>query len=416
MRLRFIAALIAFVLLATIPTTNSLAGDWPQILGPNRDGHAATDETLASSWPEGGPKIAWQRKVGDGFAGMVVSDGTAVLFHRVGARETVEAMNAKTGKVLWSKGYAVDFASGFSPDQGPRCTPVIHDGRVYTYGVQGRLDCFDLATGKEIWFRKTHAEFKAPEGYFGAGSSPIIEGDLILVNVGAGRAGAGVVAFDRKTGKTVWKALDEMASYSSPAAVTVNGTRHVVFITRMKTVSLDPKTGKVRFEFPFGKRGPTINGSTPVFVDGHVFLTAHYGVGAVFAKMDKTGAKEVWNSDALMSSQYMTSITHKDSLIGIHGQERVDTSVLRCFDPKTQKVRWSKSGFGYGTLIAADGKMLGLTTTGTLTLFEASEERYSELARADIFRSTTRAIPALSGGLLYVRDTGTLKCLDVGRE
>lgn len=416
MRLHRSVAWIALLLLATVPSASSFAGDWPQILGSNRDGHAAADEKLAASWPEGGPKVAWQRKVGDGFSGIVIAKGTAVLFHRVGAMETVEAMNAKTGKVLWTKGHEVDFSSGFSPDQGPRCTPIIHNGHVYTYGVQGRLACLDMKDGKEIWSRETHKEFKGPEGYFGAGSSPIIEGDLIIVNVGAGRSGAGVVAFDLKTGKTVWKALDEMASYSSPAAVTVDRTRHVVFITRMKTVSLNPKNGEVRFEFPFGKRGPTINGSTPVFVDGNLFVTAHYGVGAVFSKIGKTSAKAVWNSDAIMSSQYMTSIQHKGSLIGIHGQERVDTSVLRCFDPKTRKVRWSKSGFGYGTLIAADDKLLGLTTTGTLIMFEASEERYRELARADIFRSTTRAIPSISGGLLYLRDTGTLKCLAVGRK
>ena len=390
------------------------AGDWPQILGPHRDGLAAKDERLADSWPKTGPVELWQRRVGGGFAGVAVIQDTTVLFHREDDDEVVEALDVTNGKPKWTSKSVTSFSSGFSDDQGPRCTPLVHGDRVIVFGVQGTLRCLELKSGKQVWQRATHAEFKAPEGYFGAGSSPIVVGDKVLVNVGAGKAGAGIVAFDLATGQTVWKAVSDDASYSSPIATTVDGVQHVIFVTRSKTVSLDPDTGKVRFEFPFGKRGPTVNGATPVVLNGHLLVSAHYGVGAVFAKIGAHGADELWNSDDIFSSQYMTPLIHGGLVYGVHGQERVSEAELRCFDAKTQKVLWSKSDFAFGTMIQADGKFVTLTTDGELILWRPDAKRYQELGRTRLFRGTTRALPALSNGRLFARDASTLKCMQLG--
>lgn len=401
----------ACVLLSAI---SAHAGDWPQILGPNRNG-IGMKEKIVDAFPAKGPKVVWQRKVGDGFSGIAVKDGIAVLFHRVGDEEVVEGLNAKTGKELWTAKHGTTYSTGFSSDQGPRCTPVIHKGNVYVYGAQGVLRCIDLKTGKVAWTRQTHKEFRALEGYFGAGSTPIVEGPNLLVNVGS-RRGASIVAFDLKTGKTAWKTFSDNASYSSPVAATIDGVRHVFFITRLNLVSLDPKTGNVRFSFPFGARGPTVNGASPIVMNGHLIATAHYGVGAVYAKIGKSKADVKWKSDALLSSHYMTPVAHDGCVIGIHGQERVNESDLRCIDPKSKKINWSKPGFGYGAIIKADGKLIAVTTSGELILLKADTKKYNELARATIFRNTTRALPALADGLLYVRDAGTLKCLDLRRR
>jgi outer membrane protein assembly factor BamB len=399
----------------TLSINTLRAGDWPQILGPNRDGRAAADEKLTDSWPKDGPPVLWQRDVGGGFSGLAVAGDTAILFHRVDDEEVAEAIDPLTGKTKWKDGSPTRFSSGFSDDQGPRCVPVIQGGRVFVFGAQGTLRCLDLKSGQRIWKRDTHTEFKAPGGYFGAGSTPIAVGDKLLVNVGAGRAGAGVVAFETATGKTVWKGVDDDASYSSPILATVDGTKHAIFVTRLKTVSLDPDTGKVRFEFPFGKRGPTVNGASPMVLDGHLLVSAHYGVGAVFTKIGASSATEKWNSDDLISSHYMTPLAQEGLIYGIHGQERVEESELRCLDPRSQKVLWSKPNFGYGTMLAANGKMLMQTTDGELILWQPDARRYQELARARVFRSTTRALPALSNGRLLVRDSRTLKCLQVGK-
>lgn len=391
-----------------------LAGDWPQILGPNRDGRAAADEKLAESWPKDGPPVVWEREVRDGFSGVAVVGNTVVVFHRVDDTEVAEALDTTTGKPKWKDGSPTRFSTGFSDDQGPRCTPVVAGDRVFVFGVQGTLRCLDLKSGKKLWQRETHTDFKAPEGYFGAGSTPIVAGDKVLVNVGGSRGGAGVVAFDVASGKTVWQSVDDAASYSSPILATVGGTKHAIFVTRLKTVSLDPDSGKVRFEFPFGKRGPTVNGASPVVLDGHLLVSAHYGVGATFAKIGAAAAEERWSSDDLLSSHYMTPLVQDGLVYGIHGQERVEDSELRCLDPRTKRILWSKPNFGYGTMIAADGKMLMQTTDGELILWRPDSRRYQELARSRVFRTTTRALPALSNGHLFARDSRALKCLQIG--
>ncbi|MCH7990619.1 MAG: PQQ-like beta-propeller repeat protein, partial [Planctomycetes bacterium] len=292
-----------------IASQSLVAGDWPQILGPHRNG-IADEEQIADSWPKNGPPTLWKRNVGEGYAGVAVAGGTVVLFHRVGDNERVEAMDTLSGRVVWKADFPTSFHSAFNPDSGPRCTPIIHKGRIYVFGAQGGLRCLDLKKGRKIWSRDTHKEFGAQEGYFGAGSTPIIVDDKIIVNVGS-RNQAGIVAFALESGKPVWKATNELASYSSPVAATVDGVRHVIFITRYKTVSLDPKTGKVRFEFAFGTRGPTINGASPLILDGNLFVSSHYGVGAVFAKIRKSNAEIVWKSDEILSSHYMTPIAHE---------------------------------------------------------------------------------------------------------
>ena len=406
--------LLGCLLCLAVPSTVA-AGDWPQILGPQRNGVAASDEKLLDSWPDDGPRELWQHAVGDGFAGVAVAGNTAIVFHRTGNTEVAEAHAADTGKALWQHSSPTAYSSGFSPDQGPRCTPLIHGDAVLLFGAEGRLTCLDLVSGKERWHRETHRDFRAPSGYFGAGSTPVVAGELVLVNVGGGRSGAGVVAFDLKTGNTKWQATSEMASYSSPVIAELGGRRQAVFITRMKTLGLDPASGRVLWEFPFGKRGPTVNAASPQIIDGHVFVTAHYGVGAAFAKAGADSIDVVWTSDSLMSSQYTTSVPSGSVLIGIAGQERVDTPVLKCFDPRTRKVYWSEEDFGFGSLLRAGNRILALLTDGTLVQFKSTAKGYEELARASVLDTTTRALPALSRGRLYVRDTRTLRCLEVGQ-
>ena len=404
---------LIFCLAAIATSTETLAGEWPQILGPNRNGIAAADEKLASSWPASGPKVVWDRKVGSGFSGIAVSGGKAVLYHREDDNLIVVAMDAKTGDIAWKKEFPTTYQTGFSNDSGPRCTPVIHRGNVIVYGPKGGLHCLKLSNGDVVWSRETHSDFNAPEGYFGAGSTPIVEGSKVIVNVGS-RNGAGIVSFNLADGKTAWKSTDEYASYSSPVAANIGGQRNVIFITRMKTVLLDPKQGSVRFEFPFGRRGPTVNGASPVVFGDYVFSSSHYGVGATLAKISNS-SEVVWNSDELISSHYMTPIIAGGLIYGVHGQERVNSAVLRCIDPKTRKIVWEKQGFAYGSMILADGKFVFMTTSGQLVMFDASSKGYNELGSARLFRGITRALPALSNGLLYVHGGGEMKCVSIGR-
>jgi outer membrane protein assembly factor BamB len=403
----FIAALLWLL------ATTALAGDWPQILGPERNGRA-TGEQLATSWPQGGPPVVWHSRVGRGFAGVAVSKGRLIVFHREGNQLLAEARDAATGDSQWKTGFPTTYASTISPDDGPRCVPLIDKERVYLLGPGGELACLSLETGKQLWLRNICKDFKAPEGYFGAGSSPIVEGDKLLVNVG-GRDGAGLVAFSPADGKTLWKATDEAASYSSPVAATVAGVRHVVFVTRLNVVSIDPSSGDVRFRFPFGARGPTVNAANPLVIGDHLFVSASYGVGAQWAKIGAREAKEVWANDDVMSSQYTTCVEHEGILYGIDGRQDVGVARLRAFDPRAGRVLWTEEGLGTGGLIVAGDKLLIMRTEGELVLAAASPKEFRPLARAKLFETAAQALPALSDGLVFVRDRQVLKCVAVGQ-
>jgi outer membrane protein assembly factor BamB len=355
---------------------------------------------------------------------VAVADGVAVLYHRIGDQQVVEALNAVTGKLLWKSAFETSYVPSYTHDDGPRATPILHDNRVYLYGAMGTLRCLDLKSGRQIWFRDAYEEFNSKRyfrgepstGYFGLASSPIVEGDIILVNVGGDESQAGIVAFSLADGRTVWKATGERASYSSPVAATVDGVRHVIFVTRLNVVSVDPATGAVRFRFPFGRTGPTVTAANPVVIDRHLFVTASYGIGAALARIDRGDGEVLWRDEDVLASQYTTCVEHGGYLFGIDGRQDGPPADLKCFEPKTQKTHWTEPSFGYATLIKVDGTLLILTTEGELILAKANPEKYEELSRARISAATCRALPALADGRFYLRDSASLKCLDLRRR
>ena len=391
------------------------AGDWPQILGPHRSG-VADGEKLAAAWPAGGPKKLWTYKLGSGYAGPAVAGNRAIVFHRVEDSEIVEAIDVVSGKSLWKALLPATYRGGIDPDLGPRCVPLVAEGRVFAFGAAGDLHCVALENGKALWSRALYVDYGGDEGYFGAGATPILVGGRVLVNVG-GR-GAGLVALDPATGKTLWQATDDAASYSSPAAVALAGKDQAIFITRMNCVLADPATGRVQTLFPFGRRGPTVNAATPLIIGGKLFVTASYGVGAELRTLDGAAPpQQLWASDDILSSQYATPVERGGFIYGIHGREDQGLAELRCIEAATGKVRWSQAGYGVANVILAGDKLLIVGSAGRLALAKATPERYEELASHQLVRGVARALPALSAGRLYVRTGsggGELHCLAVG--
>ena len=410
-------AIVWLIPLQCILGVTATAGDWPQILGPNRSGEAR-EETLLAKWPTAGPEVAWTHNIGEGYAGVAVSGDKVVAFHRVGEKNVVEALKAENGQQLWKIKLDALYRGGINADRGPRCVPLIHKDRIVLYSPAGDLHCLSLDDGKTFWSRSLYADYRGDEGYFGAGSTPVIVQDKVIVNVG-GRADAGLVALDLASGKTVWKKTDERASYAAPTVATVAGKSHAIFVTRMNCVSVDPANGDVRFRFPFGKRGPTVNAATPLVFDDHLFVSASYGVGAVFAKLGADEPQVVWSNDDVMSQQFTTCVHHEGFLYGTDGREDIGVGTLRCIEAKTGKVQWSVDGFGIAHVILADGKLLIQHVDGQLTLAQADSTKFTKLAGARVSSDSTRALPALSNGRLFVRDNsgtgGKLRCFVVGR-
>jgi outer membrane protein assembly factor BamB len=388
-------------------------GDWPQILGPARNGVAAADERLAAAWPAAGPREVWRRPVGAGYAGLAVVGTRAILFHRAADREVVEALDAATGATLWQADWPTRFQPQVGGGAGPLCTPVVQAGTVITYGAQGVLAAHDLTTGRQRWVRETHREFSAPEGYFGAGSTPLVIGDRVIVNVG-GRGDAGIVAFALDTGATVWQRTAEAASYSAPVAVDVAGVPHALLVTRLSCLLVDAATGEVRWRFPFGQRGPTVNAATPLVLGGdRLLVTSAYGIGCVCAAFDGAAATPLWQGAGPLASQYCTPVLVGDHLYGVDGRDDLPPAEFVCVDAATGREAWRERLDAYGTLLVADGKLVVAKTDGELLLVRPDATRLEVLARCRPLAGTVRALPALAAGRLYLRDDATLTCLSV---
>jgi outer membrane protein assembly factor BamB len=401
-----------------VSTHTSHAGDWPQILGTQRDG-IAVNETLLKEWPNSGPVEIWQTAVGQGFAGVAVKNDVVYAFHRVGRSEIVEALNAVNGKSIWKKEFPCSYRGGFSSDAGPRCVPMVTADRVFVFGVEGVLRCLDSTDGKEVWNRDTAKDFPSPDSYFGAGSTPVLHDDMLIVNVG-GRNNAAVVAFSATDGKTVWKSFADAASYSSPVVADVNGTSHALFVTRFNVVSLDPASGDVHFRFPFGMRGPTVNGANPVVVGDHLFVSSSYRVGSAWAKIGDDATEPTMSGEKLLATQYATPIRQGDLLFAVDGRQDTGpaSASIKCIDPSEQKVLWKKSGFDYGTMIGVNQELIFLTFGGEVLRIAADSSQYREHHRSRVLELTPRGyrLPAISNGRLFVRDDRVLKCLQVGES
>lgn len=410
----FLCLLIMFLGLAIGLSPSTRAGDWPQILGPGRDGQAVDEQPL-TSWDPSGPQELWTYELGQGFAGPAVAGQQVIIFHRISNSERVEAIDRKTGKRLWKTDFEASYQGTYNPDHGPRCVPLIHDHHVYLFGAAGELHCVRLSDGSPRWSRSTYEEFSGQDGYFGAGSTPIVADQKLLVNIGG--SNAGLVAFDLETGKTVWKATQEAASYSSPTSATIAGESHVFFVTRMSALSVNPSNGKVKFRFPFGQSGPTVNAATPLVFENHLFVSAAYGVGANLSRIDNQKATTVWSNDSVMSSQYSTCVYRDGYLYGTHGREDFNNGELRCVEAMTGNQKWRVAGFGTAHTILVGKHLLLLNSEGQLRLANTNPSQYIELASAQISSSTTRALPAFSNGVLFLRDnngsTGTLRGISI---
>jgi outer membrane protein assembly factor BamB len=402
-RRRWLAALLAGLLFGV----RAFGADWPQFLGPERNGVSA-ETGLLQRWSTKGPPQLWEKSIGAGFSGPVVAGERLILFHRLADEAVVECLHAPTGKEVWAFKYPTDYRDDFGFDEGPRSTPLIAGNRVYTLGAEGKLHCLDLLTGKKVWDRSINTEYQVRKGFFGVGTSPLLEGNLLLVNVGGKQAG--IVAFDKESGREAWRATDHEASYSSPVAATLDGRRYAIFLTRAGIVLLDPRTGAVSQTRPWRARlQASVNAATPVVVNDSVFFSSCYGVGAVLMHVQNGELKEVWKNDESMSNHYGTCVHQEGYLYGFDGRQE-EGARLRCVELQTGKVRWTRERFGCGSMVLADGNLVILSEEGELVLVEATPEAYREKARTPLLTKPCRSQIALADGRLYARDTHKLVC------
>ncbi len=403
---RLVLVPFAFLTLAFFAAQPAEGGDWPQWLGPNRDG--SSTETIVP-WKEK-PKPAWRLRVGDGHSSPVVKGGKVYLHFKdkESEGETLICVDGATGKQEWEKTLPRNaFSNKFG--NGPRATPLIHKDKIFTHGASGQLACHELADGKLLWKRDLLTDFGAKNLYFGASGSPVAVDDSVLVPVGG--KGAAIVALNIADGSTIWKAVDETSTYSSPV---VRPDGNVYFLSQGGVQVVSVKDGKPVAKFPLVDR-LNESATTPVFLkDGLFASSVTYGGVFLDTKPGDNFLKSIWKKGALScyfstpvpdaSGDYLYMVTGALSLIA------PPSSNLKCVDVKTGNELWSrpKTGKYHAALMRlADGKMLLVDDFGDLRLFEPSKEKYNELAVTRICGATW-AHPALCDGTLYIRDDGFL--------
>ncbi|MGI9241750.1 MAG: PQQ-binding-like beta-propeller repeat protein [Verrucomicrobiales bacterium] len=399
---------LTFIALAL--TVSSLAAaDWPQFLGPGRNGIAPGEKIRSSFDPE--PTIAWSHKLGDGLAGPSVASGKCVIFHRVGDLATVDALDAKTGEPLWKFTYPTGYRDDFGFDPGPRTAPTIAGGHVYTYGAEGMLHCLSLDDGTKVWSLDTTETPGSAKGFFGRASAPLVHDDTLIIQLD------GIVGIDAKTGKVKWTATDHEAGYASPTLASISGETYSLHLTREGFVCLNPSTGKVLIEAPFrAKMHASVNAATPLLIGtDSVFLTACYDVGAALWELDPAGGTKhkTWERGGVLDAHYATPVLVGGKLYGFHGRQETGQE-LRCIDPLDGRVHWSEK-IATGSVIAAGEQLVILTEKGELILAAADPGAFTPGGRGQILGASARAIPALSGGRLYARDGKRLVCVDLNQ-
>jgi outer membrane protein assembly factor BamB len=378
--------------------------DWPQFLGPNRNG---SDPSPANSVSLGKPVLMWKKSIGAGFSSPVVADGKLILFHRSQNKEVVECLNASSGERLWSFDYPTNYRDDFGFDEGPRGTPAIAGGRVYIFGAEGMLHALDFSSGKKLWSVDTHSKFGVRKGFFGAAASPLVEGQAVYLNVG-GPKGAGLAAFDIRSGNVLWTATDDDAGYSSPIAATIGGARTILCLTRAGLVGADPASGKIRFRFPWRSRtNASVNAAVPVVVGDLVFVSASYSTGAVLLRIQGDQPVKLWDSDEALSNHYATSVYKDGYLFGFHGRQEMGQS-FRCVEMKTGKVRWSADGFGAGTVTLLGDRLLIIRENGEAVLAPAVPDSFKTERKVQLLPGVVRSYPAVAAGRVYVRNENTL--------
>lgn len=387
---------------------------WPQFRGPGRDG-VFPDRATVEAFPAQGPPLVWERPAGAGFSAPAVADGKLVLFHRRGAREVVEVLRAADGESLWEFSYETTYRDDFGFANGPRATPVVADGKVYTFGAQGRLHCLDFKTGAQVWTVDTHRKFGVRKGFFGAASTPLVLDGRVLANVG-GSDGAGIVAFDAATGATLWKATTHEASYSSPVAGRFDGRMLAVFFTREGLAAVDPATGAVEYQRRWRSRSrASVNAATPLVAGDIVLLSASYGTGATALRLCNRRVEELWSGEDVLSSHYASPVLASGAVFGFHGRQEYGQS-FRAVDLASGKVLWTSDRIRAGSVTRVGDRLLLLLESGELVLAAASTSGFQVLARAQILARETRAFPAVANGLLFARDEDTLVCLRLWDE
>jgi outer membrane protein assembly factor BamB len=387
--------------------TAATAADWPQWRGVLRDGRAA-ETGLLRRWPANGPQQLWRAdSVGEGYSSFAIANGKLFTQGQKQGAQWVSALDAATGKTLWETAAGEAFPQDRGP--GPRGTPTVDGDTLYSLSADGTLLSLAAATGKRNWSRNIIRDFDGGQIHWGLSESPLVDGQRLIVTPG-GR-NTSVVALDKKTGKKLWGAGEDAAGYSSAIAFDFGGQRHIVTFTSKGVIGINAANGQVQWKYA-KVANRTANIATPLFHNGHVFVSSDYGTGCALLKLSVNGgtinATEVYFSRE-MRNHYCSSVLQDKHVYGF------SSGILTAMDLMTGEVAWRDRSVGKGQLILAQGLLYLQGETGTIALAEATPQAYKEISRFEFGRGQYPlwTLPVIAGGRLYLRDQSKLVCYKI---
>jgi outer membrane protein assembly factor BamB len=422
-------------LLGALPLTLAQAEDWPQWRGPNRDG-VWNESGVVKKFDSDQIPVLWRKPISSGYSGPTVAEGRVYVTDRVAEPKQIERVHcfdAATGDAAWSYEYDCPYEQ-ISYEAGPRASVSIDDGRAYSLGSMGHLFCFDAKSGDVLWQHDLSAEYKIRfnELIWGVSASPLVEGDLLIVQVGG--PGACLVAFNKEDGKEVWRALDDRPSYAAPIVIEQAGEPVLVCWTGDSVSGLAPETGKLLWGLPFTPRKMVLAVSTPVVDKNRLFVTAFYD-GSLMMELaeDKPAAISLWRrrgrseqqTDALHSI-ISTPYLEGDYVYGVdsYGQ-------LRCLDAKTGDRIWenatatAQERWGTIHMVRNDKDIWMFNELGQLIISRLSPQGYEEISRTQLIAPTSVQLPqrpvcwshpAYANKHVFARNDEELVCASLAAE
>jgi outer membrane protein assembly factor BamB len=402
--------------------------DFPQAFGPNRDSRL-DGPALDPDWKNHPPQVLWRQPVGAAWSGFAVAGGRAITLEQQGEEELVTCRDILTGKLLWSTANAGHYNTAIA-GEGPRTTPTIEGGHVFTLGATGTLRCLDLKTGRPVWTRDltkdadiraasdaskgkkgddpAWAEARGVFPTWGFTSSPLLHEGKVIVSAG-GKDGKSLLAYDAATGAPVWHAGNRPINYSSPFLLKLAGREQIVMFNTEAITAHDPATGEVLWEHPWGKGMPHV--ARPIAVGtNRVLFSSGYGVGSALLEIapgadGKLAATEVWKT-----IRFQAKFSNPAERGGfVYG---VSDGIFACLDLKDGRVRWKDGRYGHGQgLLVGDHYLQMTETPGEIVLLRPTPDGANELAHFRVFDEKTWNPIALSGDLLVVRNDREAACI-----
>jgi outer membrane protein assembly factor BamB len=376
--------------------------DWPQFRGANRDGISRETQWNPLAL-QGGAKILWKAEVGEGYSAVSIKGDRLFAFGNKDNTDTIYALSLKDGKALWKHSYPCE--AGSYP--GPRATPATDGKLVYSLSRVGLLLCLDAVTGEVKWNKNLMKEFGAVNLGWGFSGSPVIKGDMLLVN--AGEYG---VVLNRNTGAKVWSSPGGTGGYAAPVEFSSGGKERLALFSAKDLYGVDLETGVKLWSIPW-KTSYDVNAADPIVSDGLMFISSGYNNAGAVIDVRGPAPIEVWKNKT-MKNQFSSCVLINGFLYGFDGN--VGGGSLKCMDFKTGVEKWSQN-IGFGSLSAAGNHLIALNENGDLFIIKASPEKYEEVSSArKVLEKTCWTAPVLCRGVLYCRNSkGTLIALNLGK-